>query len=143
MQYVSVDDWLPTVWARPIMKKKKKAQSRVEQMGIKVISRTLRTDLDLRGVVVQTVQSTAVVTMRENEPTFVDRCRPNVHVDPLLMTLQNARKCWHKDPVVSLTMNIPSTEEVFVRSFHFRDKKLTDEDYLPGYHCVMCPTSPT
>ena len=75
------------------MKKKKKAQSRVEQMGIKVISRTLRTDLDLRGVVVQTVQSTAVVTMRENEPTFVDRCRPNVHVDPLLMTLQNARKC--------------------------------------------------
>lgn len=41
---------------------------------------------------------------------FVDRSRPNVHVVPLLMTLENVRKCWHKDPIVSLTVNISATK---------------------------------
>ena len=61
---------------------------------------------------------------------------------PPLTTPQDARQCRQKDPLECLEappMFHPHTKNLLVRSFHFSDKKPTNEN-MRLKACFMCPT---
>ena len=79
-----------------------------EKIKLKKWQKVCRIDLDLRGVLGQGVQSTAVVSVQENKKTFFDY--------KILLWKDCSCKTFsiipHKDPMVNSTTNLSFTKKL-------------------------------